>query len=150
MNNVGIEILQLLKNYTHIALGRSFNPRSRHFFGKAVDIRVYIKEGEIIYEIPTEIVFLYAKQVLTDNKHVGYGVLLSKGYLHVEFLDGSGILDEELVTRVYTANKSDVEKKIQKSEANIIPMLKEYILQKNIIYFGKRAENIREMVRNVT
>ena len=150
LNNVGIEILQLLKNYTHIALGRSFNPRSRHFFGKAVDIRVYIREGEKIYEIPTEIVFLYAKQVLKDNKHVGYGVLLSKGYLHVEFLDGSGILDEELVTRVYTANKSDVEKKIQKSEANIIPMLKEYILQKNIIYFGKRAENIREMVRNVT
>jgi hypothetical protein len=150
LNNVGIEILQLLKNYTPIAPGRSFNPRSRHFFGKAVDIRVYIREGEIIYEIPTEIVFLYAKQVLRDNKHVGYGVLLSKGYLHVEFLDGSGILDEELVTRVYTANKSDVEKKIQKSEANIIPMLKEYILQKNIIYFGKRAENIREMVRNVT
>jgi hypothetical protein len=93
---------------------------------------------------------LYAKQVLKGKKHVGYGILLSKGYLHVEFLDGSGILDEELVTRVYTANKSDVEKKIQKSEANIIPMLKEYILQKNIIYFGKRAENIREMVRNVT
>jgi hypothetical protein len=46
LNNVGIEILQLLKNYTHIALGRSFNPRSRHFFGKAVDIRVYIREGE--------------------------------------------------------------------------------------------------------
>lgn len=69
-------------------------PSSRHYFGLAVDFVVYIKDiktGNKIYQIPPNMIFLYARKVckLSANSSFnrnGNGVYLDSGYNHFEIL----------------------------------------------------------------
>jgi len=115
--------IQVIKNKKTL-LGKQ-DPNSRHFYGKAADIVIYLKlvksDGTIdIVQIPPEVVSLYAQKISEFlNINIGQGIFLNsnKFYNHIELLNDSGLSKEEISKRVYTANENEIENKIEKVSA---------------------------------
>lgn len=115
--------IQVIKNKKTLLSKQ--DPNSRHFYGKAADIVIYLKlikaNGEInIVQIPPEVVALYAQKISEfSNISIGQGIFLNsnKFYNHIELLNDSGLNKEEISKRVYTANENEIENKIEKVSA---------------------------------
>lgn len=130
--------LQVIKKKKTFLKGQ--DPNSRHFYGKAADIVVYLKlikqdGSKTIVQIQPDIVALYAKK-RSDilGKKIGQGIFLQteKFYNHIEFLDGSGLNDEQISSRVYTGDSQEDEKKIEKIGASSrINYIKQYVREGN-------------------
>lgn len=116
------------------------DPNSRHFYGRAVDVAVYLKITEnnrkSIVQVKPEIVLLYAEKA-KGVRTLGHGLFLDQintYYNHIEFLDGTYLFETEsgpgrLLTtndRFYTGGITDLEKEIDKS-VNKLERLKEEI-----------------------
>lgn len=120
---------------------------SRHFYAKAIDIRVYIKEQDpknpkktLIKQIGPEIISLYVDLVRKSlNLKIGQGLFLQedKRYNHIEFLESNptsmGLTQEEYDQRILYINdkSSDPLEKLLKENpgADRIYILKNQIRQ---------------------
>lgn len=137
-NKVLMIPIQVIKNKN--TLLRKQDPNSRHFYGKAADIVVYLKlektNGKTdIVQIPPEVVALYAQKISERlNVKIGQGIFLNsnKFYNHIELLDESGLNDKEINNRIYTANENELENKIEKiSASSRINYIKQIIKEGN-------------------
>lgn len=114
--------VQVLKIKPNQALSSQNDKNSRHYYGKAFDIRVYIvsfQGGKKIYQIPPEIVALYANLLtVRGNQTIGHGIFLDKKkrYNHIEFLEDPktiGLPQEEWNQKLlFTGGSDAVEKAI--------------------------------------
>jgi len=116
---------------------------SRHYYGKAVDFRVYIKDKDNkVFQIPPDIVALYADQVGENFKFIGQGVFLSPKtfYNHVEFLgDWSGLGEEREQHILYfgRTNGEKLSKSEEQIEAQVTGADKLRVLKKIVATNGK-------------
>lgn len=114
--------IQVLKIKPNQVLSSQNDKNSRHYYGKAFDIRVYImsfRGGRKIYQIPPEIVALYANLLtVRGNQTIGHGIFLDKKkrYNHIEFLEDPktmGLPQEEWNQKLlFTGGSDAVEKAI--------------------------------------
>jgi hypothetical protein len=130
-NNVLILPIQVFKKRTYpLPIGKIDN--SRHYYAKAFDIRVYLKTGKVVYQIPPEIVALYCElESVKYTRIIGQGVFREYRYNHIEFIDNL-LPSEQKSRRLYTSGKKDpIEESIEKTpegEARI-SKLKEIVRQ---------------------
>jgi len=130
------EVLRIRKGNTP----SSEDPNSRHHYGRAVDIAVYLKlfpdnpNLKTIVQISPEIVALYAEKSKGDLI-LGHGLFLrqiNSYYNHIEFIDNTFDFDKQGSTqlttndRFFTDNQTDLEKEISKS-INKLERLKELV-----------------------
>jgi hypothetical protein len=61
---------------------------SRHYFGQAIDFIVYLKDGDDVFQIPPEVVYLYCKKANNGSKElIGNGIFFDDMYNHFEFVN---------------------------------------------------------------
>lgn len=101
---------------------------SRHFYGLAFDFCIFLRKNDKILKIPPDIAAMYVAKIgQLKNKKIGHGIFFGvQSYNHVEFLDNSGLSDVEISQRIFTRNKTDVEKMIETSN-NKFPLLQQII-----------------------
>lgn len=114
--------IQVLKIKPNQVLASQNDKNSRHYYAKAFDIRVYIvsfQGGRKIYQIPPEIVALYANLLtVRGNQTIGHGIFLDKKkrYNHIEFLEDpkiTGLTQEEYNQKLlFTGGSDAIEKSI--------------------------------------
>lgn len=135
-NDILILPVQVLKIRQKILPNGKVDKNSRHYYGKAFDIRVYLKTNNKIVQIPPEIVFLYFNlELVKENNLLGQGLFFDgkKRYNHIEFLDSKEKLNlsaSDFNQRaVYTGNSDDIEKLIESVPAGVarINKLKEIV-----------------------
>jgi hypothetical protein len=131
------------------------DPNSQHWYGRAVDFVVYIKQNDTIYQIPPEIVYLYVEKYLSpEHQNVGLGLFTSTGYyLHYEILDGiipkTSQQQKELSQRYWTTNKpggDELEKMLNSVSPNdFTAKVKEYVTKKYTV----QQIGIPNKIRNI-
>lgn len=114
--------IQVLKVKPNQVTNSKSDQNSRHYYGKAFDIRVYIMSfvgGRKIYQIPPEIVALYANLItVRGNQTIGHGIFLdkTKRYNHIEFMEDPktmGLPQEEWNQKlIYTGGSDSIEKSL--------------------------------------
>lgn len=149
--NILIVPRQVLKIKKPGPVSQGEDPNSRHYYGKAFDIAVYLKiddeGGKKIQQIRPEIVLLYAEKFrnrVEDGKIelLGHGLFLqqqTKYYNHIEILKLKGqqttqIKDPKIGNysdliqnqRFFTGNATDIEKRVEES-SNKLESLKDVI-----------------------
>jgi len=141
------------------------DPNSRHYYGKAFDIRVFLKDfderdpkKQVVKQIRPEIITLYANLVAeTTNNKIGQGLFLeeTKRYNHIEFLENPqqmGLSEEEYNERLlYTTSVDDPLGKILKESgaSDRIFILKNQIRQ-NPIYRSTNGGLLDPRFRELT
>lgn len=145
-NDVLIVPRQVLKIKKGI-VSQEEDPNSRHYYGKAIDIAIYLKIKEDnkkeIRQIRPEIVLLYAEQVKQKAgiDVLGHGLFLeqqAKYYNHIEILttgkektkkkNEKGFTDLTQNDRFFTGNLTDIEKQLEGTN-NKLQKLKNIIRQ---------------------
>lgn len=156
-NNVLVLPLQIFKQKPANAGVVEQDSNSRHFYGRAADIVIYLKltntdNTRVIVQMPPEIVALYASVVSANLKiDIGQGIFLTPSifYNHIELLSGSGLTAEEIKKRVYTGNNTDLEKYMEQNidSYNRISFLKQYLkTNNNYKILGELPEKFQNLV----
>lgn len=106
---------------------------NQHWYGRAADFVVYIKQDGKIFQIPPEVVVLYIEKFL--NTMHGIGLFCSDGsYTHYEKLDSLKVSQQKIQEERYWTlenTSNELEKSINSvSPQDFIFVVKEY-LQKN-------------------
>lgn len=146
--NVLIYPLQIIKLKNGGLKKEDQDPNSRHYYGKAADISIYIRyiesNGNVsIKQLPQEMVVLYAEKSKPNNIVLGHGIFLNTNdsYSHIEFLDpGSGLTQEEMKQRIYIGGSENDEsylgKQINNASENKLSIIKQYVRETYRDKFG--------------
>lgn len=146
-DNILIVPRQVLKKKVGI-VSQGEDPNSRHYYGRAIDIAIYLKTIEdnvkTIRQIRPEIVVFYAERVRnsTTIETLGHGLFLqqqTKYYNHIEILrknkevasqiknsSGNGFKNLTQDQRFFTGNITDIEKQVEAASQKL-KKLKEII-----------------------
>ena len=131
-NDVLVLPIQVFKKRTYpLPIGK-VDKNSRHYYGKAFDIRVYLKTDNKVVQIPPEIVALYCNlDNIKLDQIIGQGIFREYRYNHIEFT--TNLTPEEQKERqLFTSGKKDpVEKSLEQLPPgpSRITKLKEIIRQ---------------------
>jgi len=144
-NDVMVLPITVLKIKKKVNPSGDLDVNSRHYYGKAVNFRVYLIErfeeqgGETYkaFQIPPEIIAMYCnlENVKGNQKFIGQGIFLetNRRYNHIEFLEDPstmGLDEKDWIQRLmYTGDFDSLEKSLEAVTPGIarINKLKEII-----------------------
>ncbi len=128
----------------------NIDSNSQLCYGRAVQLVVYIKFNEVVYQIPPEILYLYVVKVLGD-KQIGIGIFSDQNsYIYYENLAGLSFIDPEDNNRYWTSSpgKDELEKQLNKISAkDFTESIKTYVSAKYLsVTFNDIAKKIRNLL----
>lgn len=134
---------------TNISTDVDEDPNDQRCYGRAVELVVYIKFNNIIYQVPPEIVYLYVVKVL-GNKQIGIGIFSDvNSYIYYENLAGLIFSNPEDNNRYWTSvsGKDELEKQLNKvSPKDFTDTIKAYVSTK---YSSTVFNDIARKIRNL-
>ena len=122
---------------------------SQLWYGRAVQLVVYIKLNDILYQMPPEILYLYIEKVLTKkHQNIGLGLFTDReSYVQYEFLDGISLTSDEPRRWTRDSGKDDLEKELNKvSPSDFTSTIKSYVQTKYLSQIFGLAPKIRNLI----